>query len=293
MAKTVAAKSGAKAIAANSGLYVTATPIGNLGDISARALELLGAVDVIACEDTRTTAKLLSHYDIRTRTIAYHDHNADRILPKILDRLRAGQSVALVSDAGTPLISDPGYKLVAAAQGEGITVTTLPGASAVLAALAVAGLPTDRFLFAGFLPAKKVARRKALAEMAAIPATLVFYESPKRLVACLEDMASALGDGRPAAVCRELTKLHEEVVRGGLAELFAEFTGRERVRGEIVIVIAPPPAAEAAGDEEIDRALRTALDKLSVKEAAHAVAYITGASRKEIYRRALDIREEE
>jgi 16S rRNA (cytidine1402-2'-O)-methyltransferase len=283
----------AEAIAAKSGLYVTATPIGNLGDISARALALLGSVDVILCEDTRTTAKLLSHYGIHTRTIAYHDHNAARMRPRILDRLRAGQSAALVSDAGTPLISDPGYKLVAAALDEGIIVTTLPGASAVLAALAVAGMPTDRFLFVGFLPAKKNARRKTLVGLADTPATLVFYESPKRLVACLEDMAAVLGQERQAAVCRELTKLHEEVVRGGLAEICSEFTARERIRGEIVVVVAPPDEAAAAGDEEIERILRSALDKLSVKEAAHAVAYITGASRKDIYSRALRIREEE
>lgn len=280
-----------KAVAAESGLYVTATPIGNLGDISARALELLASVDVIACEDTRTTGKLLSYYGIRTRTIAYHEHNASRIGPRILDRIGKGQSVALVSDAGTPLISDPGYRLVAAALDAGLMVTTLPGASALLAALTVAGLPTDRFFFAGFLPPKKTARRKNLSKLAEIPATLVFYESPKRLIASLDDMAAALGASREAVVCRELTKLHEELVRGSFEELSAEFAGRDRVRGEIVIVVAPPPEAAAEDDAVIDRALRAALEKLSVKEASHAVAYMTGASRKEVYSRALQIRE--
>ena len=272
-----------------AGLYVTATPIGNLGDISARALDLLGSVDIIACEDTRTTGKLLSRYGIRTRTIAYHDHNADRVGPKILDCLRKGQSVALVSDAGTPLISDPGYRLVAAAQDEGFMVTTLPGASALLAALAVAGLPTDRFLFAGFPPPKKTARRKMLAGLAEVAATLVLYESPKRLVASLSDMVECFGAARRATVCRELTKLHEEVLRGSLGELSSELAARERIRGEIVVVIAPP--AQARGSEaDIDAALKQALEKLSVKEAAHAVAYLTGASRKKVYSRALQIR---
>ncbi len=281
----------AEDVAAKAGLYVTATPIGNLGDISHRALALLAAVDVIACEDTRTTGKLLSRYGIRARTIAYHDHNAGRVRPRILQRIREGQSVALVSDAGTPMISDPGYKLVAEALDAGLMVTTLPGASAVLAALAVAGLPTDRFLFAGFPPPKKSARRKMLAGLAETPATLVFYESPKRLPASLEDMAMALGASRQAVVCRELTKLHEEVRRGSLEGLCAEFAARERIRGEIAIVVAPPPAAGPDSDASIDRALREALEKLSLKEAAHAVAYVTGASRKKVYSRALEIRE--
>ncbi|MCH8863118.1 MAG: 16S rRNA (cytidine(1402)-2'-O)-methyltransferase [Proteobacteria bacterium] len=281
----------AEDVAPKPGLYVTATPIGNLGDISRRALALLAAVDVIACEDTRTTGKLLSRYGIRTRCIAYHDHNAARVRPRILERIKEGQSVALVSDAGTPMISDPGFKLVAEALDAGLMVTTLPGASAVLAALAVAGLPTDRFLFAGFPPPKKTARRKMLAGLAETPATLVFYESPKRLVASLEDMTAALGASRQAAVCRELTKLHEEVRRGSLEDLCAEFAARERIRGEIAIVVAPPPAAGPDSDASIDRALREALEKLSLKEAAHAVAYITGASRKKVYSRALEIRE--
>ena len=281
----------AEDVAPKPGLYVTATPIGNLGDISRRALALLAAVDVIACEDTRTTGKLLSRYGIRTRCIAYHDHNAARVRPRILERIKEGQSVALVSDAGTPMISDPGFKLVAEALDAGLMVTTLPGASAVLAALAVAGLPTDRFLFAGFPPPKKTARRKMLAGLAETPATLVFYESPKRLVASLADMTAALGASRQAAVCRELTKLHEEVRRGSLEDLCAEFAARERIRGEIAIVVAPPPAAGPDSDQSIDRALREALVKLSLKEAAHAVAYITGASRKKVYSRALEIRE--
>lgn len=283
----------AKTVTPKSGLYVTATPIGNLGDISARALDILAAVDVIACEDTRTTGKLLAHYGIRTRTVAYHDHNAARVRPKILDRIKDGQSVALVSDAGTPLISDPGYKLVSEALEAGLMVTTLPGASAVLAALAVAGLPTDRFLFAGFPPNKKALRRKMLAGLAETPATLVFYESPKRLAASLADMATALGSARQAVVCRELTKLYEEIQRGSLEELSTEFAARERIRGEIVILVAPPPKKGPEGAAAIDRALRDALVKLSLKEAVHAVAYLTGAPRKKVYSCALQIRDEE
>src|SRR6516225_10033786 len=201
-----------------AGLYVVATPIGNLGDVTLRALETLAAADLVACEDTRVTARLLERYAIETELTPYHDHNAAAARPKILARLRDGAAVALVSDAGTPLVSDPGYRLVRAAHDEGIAVTAVPGPSAVLTALAVAGLPTDRFFFEGFLPAKDAARRARIAELARVPATLVLFESGARIADALAALADGLGD-RPAAVCRELTKLHEEVRRDGLAVL--------------------------------------------------------------------------
>src|SRR5258707_226248 len=230
------------------GLYLVATPIGNLGDITLRALETLAAADLIACEDTRVTARLLDRYGIRTPLTPYHDHNAQAARPKILARIRDGGAVALVSDAGTPLISDPGYRLVCAAQDAGAAVTAIPGASAVLAALGVAGLPTDRFFFEGFLPPKEAARRKRIAALAGIPATLVLFESGPRLAAALADLAHGLGP-RAAAVCRELTKLHEEVRRGDLEPLARDYTGDAETRGEIVIVIAPPADEETPAED--------------------------------------------
>jgi 16S rRNA (cytidine1402-2'-O)-methyltransferase len=268
------------------GLHVVATPIGNLRDITVRALETLAAADQIACEDTRVTRKLTDHYGIKTPLIAYHDHNAETARPKILAALAQGAAVALVSDAGTPLVSDPGYKLVRAASAAGHRVTTAPGASSVLAALAVAALPTDRFCFEGFLPAKAVARQTRLAEIARIPASLVIFESGPRLAGTLGEMAVAFG-ARETAVCRELTKLYEEVRRGDLATLAAAYAAEPEPRGEIVIVVAPP-AEEAAPDEgEIDRMLRQALQRASVKDAVAEVTSVTGLPRKEIYRRAL------
>src|SRR5579863_2187530 len=223
------------------GLHIVATPIGNLGDITLRALATLAGADLIACEDTRVTRKLLGRYGISTPLTAYHDHNAAKARPMLLRRLAEGAAIALVSDAGTPLVSDPGYKLVCAAQDAGRAVTALPGASALLAALAVAGLPTDQFLFAGFLPPKQAARRARIAELAPIPSTIVLFETGPRLAAALADLAAGLGP-REATVCRELTKLHEEVRRGELAALAQELSGNEP-RGEIVVVVAPPPAA--------------------------------------------------
>jgi 16S rRNA (cytidine1402-2'-O)-methyltransferase len=267
------------------GLYVVASPIGNLGDISLRALETLAAADLIACEDTRVTARLLDRYGIKAPLTPYHDHNAAAARPKILARLRDGAAVALVSDAGTPLVSDPGYRLVRAAQDADIAVTAIPGPSAVLAALAVAGLPTDRFFFEGFLPAKDAARRARIAELARIPATLVLFESGPRVAASLGALADGLGD-RAAAVCRELTKLHEEVRRDGLAQLAASYAEGAETRGEFVLVIAPP-AAPAPTAEDIDALLRDALASQSLKDAVSAVAAATGAPRGEIYRRAL------
>ena len=269
------------------GLYVTATPIGNLGDITLRALEVLGQADVIACEDTRVTGKLLARYEIKRPTVAYHDHNADRMLPKLLDHLAQGHKVVLVSDAGTPLISDPGYRLVHEARNAGHHVTSLPGASALLAALASAGLPTDRFLFAGFLPNKTVARKKVLEEFRSLKATLVFYESPHRLLDSLKDIGDVLGQ-RAVAVCRELTKLYEEIRQGPVDELVAHYEQAAPPKGEIVLVIGPPQDVEVS-DSEVDEALLQALKNLSVKEAVAAVTGATGRKRKEVYARALEL----
>src|SRR5689334_802310 len=237
------------------GLYLVATPIGNLGDITLRALQALAGADLIACEDTRVTRKLLDRYAITTPLTPYHDHNAARARPGLLRRLTEGAAVALVSDAGTPLISDPGFKLVRAAQEAGHLVTALPGASAVLTALSVAGLPTDQFFFAGFLPPKQAARRTRVAELASLPATLVLFESGPRLAAALADLAAGLGGEREAALCRELTKLHEEIRRGDLKTL-AEACAGEEPRGELVIVIAPPPAPMPTDARESETLLR-------------------------------------
>ena len=272
------------------GLYLVATPIGNLGDISLRALELLAAADCIACEDTRVTRKLTGRYGIKTPLMPDHEHNAGEARPKILARLAEGQAVALVSDAGTPLISDPGYKLVRAACEAGHPVTALPGASAVLGALSVAGLPTDRFFFEGFLPVKQFGRQKRIAEIAAIPATLVLFESGPRLASSLADLAAGLGS-RAAAICRELTKLHEEIRRGDLAGLAHDYAAGHETRGEIVIVVAPPADNDGNADD-LDELLRRALARVSVKDAVGEVALATGRPRREVYRRALELEKE-
>jgi 16S rRNA (cytidine1402-2'-O)-methyltransferase len=270
------------------GLAVVATPIGNLGDISARAIATLREADQIACEDTRMTARLCRAYDIETRLTPYHEHNAERVRPELLRLMAAGGRLALVSDAGTPLISDPGYKLVREAQEAGIPVTAIPGASAVTAALAVAGLPTDRFLFAGFAPAKTTARRRFLTELAATPATLVLFESARRLAPALADLRDALGP-RPAAICRELTKLHEEIRRGNLGELAAHYADSGAPKGEIVIVIGPPESLPAAEEDPalLDALLRDALAEASLRDAVARVAAESGLPRREVYLRAL------
>jgi len=273
------------------GLHLVATPIGNLRDITVRALEVLAAADVIACEDTRVTRKLVDHYAIATPLTPYHDHNAAEARPKLLARLAEGAAIALVSDAGTPLVSDPGYKLVRAAREQGADVTALPGASAVLAALMVSALPTDRFFFEGFLPAKEAARRTRIAELNRIPATLVLFETGPRLAAALADLAEGLGP-REAAVCRELTKLYEEVRRGDLPALAREIAAASEPRGEIVIVIAPPAAQGELDAGELDALLRQALDRVSVKEAVAEVTAVTGQSRRAIYQRALELSRE-
>jgi 16S rRNA (cytidine1402-2'-O)-methyltransferase len=267
------------------GLHVVATPIGNLRDVTLRALEVLAGADAIACEDTRVTRKLLDHYGIATPLTPYHEHNATAARPKILKRLGDGEAVALVSDAGTPLVSDPGYKLVRAAREMGYAVTPVPGASAVLAALGVAGLPTDRFFFEGFLPAKEAARRARIAELARIPATLVLFESGPRLAASLADLAGSLG-ARDAAICRELTKYYEEIRRSDLATLARDYAGMAEPRGEIVVVIAPP-REEQSSAADVDELLRAALARASVKDAVSEVALATGQPRREVYQRAL------
>jgi 16S rRNA (cytidine1402-2'-O)-methyltransferase len=268
------------------GLYLVATPIGNLADISLRALETLAGADVIACEDTRITRRLTERYCIDSALTPYHEHNAAEARPKLLARLAEGEAVALVSDAGTPLISDPGYKLVRAAQDAGHHVSAIPGASSVLAALSVAGLPTDRFFFEGFLPPKQAARQKRIAALSVVPATLVLFESGPRLAATLANLAAGLGV-RAAAVCRELTKLHEEARRGDLKTLAHDYARDAETRGEIVIVVAPPAEEEEAVD--VDALLRRALTRVSLKDAVGEVAVASGRPRREVYQRALEL----
>ena len=272
------------------GLYVTATPIGHAQDITLRALGVLGECDAIAAEDTRVTAKLLAIHGIAKPLFAYNDHNAARERPRILSRLHRGLRIALVSDAGTPLVSDPGYKLVREALAENIRVEAIPGASALLAALILSGLPSDRFLFGGFLPARSGERRTALGQFKAVPATLVFFESPQRLAESLSDMRHVLGP-RNAAVCRELTKFHEEVRRGDLADLAAATPQEPAPKGEITIVVGPP-GAEAPDCARIDSLLSRALAFMPVRAAAELVAEAVDAPRRDIYARALELKSE-
>ncbi|HKJ72998.1 MAG TPA: 16S rRNA (cytidine(1402)-2'-O)-methyltransferase [Alphaproteobacteria bacterium] len=283
-----ATRSGGKNTVA-PGLYVTATPIGNSADISLRALDVLARADLVLCEDTRVTAKLLALHGIAARTAPYHDHNAAKVRPEILARLDAGETIALVSDAGTPTVADPGYKLIREAVARGLPVTTLPGPSAVIAALTLAALPTDRFLFAGFPPPKQSARRAWYKGMAGLDATLVFYESPKRLAASLADAALVLGD-RPAAVARELTKMFEEVRRAPLSDLAGHYAEAGAPKGEIVVVVGPPDEKTAAREIDLDGALKSALETRSVKEAVAHVAAETGLPRREVYARALALK---
>ncbi|MBI2736798.1 MAG: 16S rRNA (cytidine(1402)-2'-O)-methyltransferase [Rhodospirillales bacterium] len=274
-----------------AGLHIVATPIGNMRDITLRALDVLHAADLIACEDTRVFAKLAGHYGISAPTIAYSDATQDANEPRIVRALEAGKRVALVSDAGMPLISDPGYRLVRAALARGLAVTSAPGPSAVPMALALSGLPTDRFFFGGFLPAKEGERRRAIGAVAALPATLVFFEAPHRLTASLADLAELLG-ARPAAVARELTKLFEEVRRGPLDALAAHYARHPDIKGEIAVVIGAPGEEAAPQAGVLDEALRTALAGASVKDAAAEVAARYGLKRREVYARALELRRE-
>jgi 16S rRNA (cytidine1402-2'-O)-methyltransferase len=271
------------------GLHVVATPIGNLKDISFRALSTLAAAHAVIAEDTRVTKTLLAHYGISTPLIAYHEHNAKVIRPHLLARLEAGDRLALVSDAGTPLVSDPGFKLVQEALERGVHVTSVPGPSAVLAALVVAGLPTDRFFFEGFLPQKSGPRRARLAELAAVPGTLVFFESPRRLAETLADSAAVLGP-RPAAIARELTKMYESVRRGRLDELAGALAAEDPPRGEIVLLVAPPgEGAAALAEADLDAKISEALAAYSVKDAASVVSAATGQPRRQVYARALQL----
>jgi len=271
-----------------AGLYILATPIGNASDISLRALDVLRACDVIAAEDTRVTAKLLAIHGISRPLIAYNDHNGAEMRPKILTRLEQGQAVVLVSDAGTPLVSDPGYKLVRAAIAAGLPVVALPGPSAVLAGLTLSGLPSDRFLFAGFLSSKAGERKTMLEEVKGVRATLIFFESAQRLSESLAAMAEVLGN-RDAVMAREITKLHEEVRRGPLIELAAHYEKQGAPKGEVTLLVAPPQEA-VIDNAKIDAALKAALTFMPVKAAADLIAGLTDGSRKQIYTRALELK---
>lgn len=270
------------------GLYIVATPIGNLGDLSPRAASVLARAELIAVEDSRVTAKLLQRIGAKRPMAPYHDHNADKVRPGLIARM-ASAPVALVSDAGTPLISDPGYKLVRDARAAGIAVTTIPGPCAAVAALTLAGLPTDRFLFLGFLPAKEKARQEAIAEVAAIRATLILYESGPRLGATLKALSDGLGE-RDAAVVREISKTFEEAVTASLADLAARYADAGP-KGEIVVIVGPPGPAPAATEADADALLRAALVHLPIAKAAGEVAKATGLNRRDLYARAMAIKD--
>ncbi len=264
---------------------MVATPIGNMRDVTLRALDVLNGVDLIACEDTRITSRLLQRYGITTPMVAHHEHNATQIRPQLLAALEKGEKVALVSDAGTPLISDPGYRLVREAAEQGHRVIPVPGASATLAALSAAGLPTDRFLFVGFLPEKQGAREKTLQGLAGEQATLVLYEAARRLPAALKDMAAAL-PGREVVVAREITKRFEEFIRGDIQTVCDHYQRAGPPKGEVVVLLGPPPA-EVAEAADLDAAILAIVDDVGVKHTAAAIAALTGRPRKEVYNRAL------
>jgi 16S rRNA (cytidine1402-2'-O)-methyltransferase len=271
-------------------LYLVATPIGNLGDITLRALETLAAADIVACEDTRVSRVLLARYGIRRRTTAYHEHNSAEAGPKLIAAMEAGQSVALISDAGTPLISDPGYRLVGEAQEKNIRVVPIPGPSAALAALTASGLPSDAFLFAGFLPVKTGQRLSRLQELKSMPATLIFFESPRRLADTLVSMVEALGGARKAAIGRELTKTFEEMRPGTLAALADHYAAADTPKGEIVICVGPPETA-ANEPADIDRLLLSLSAEMPASRAAAEAAKMTGGERQALYRRLLELKE--
>lgn len=271
-------------------LYLVATPIGNLADITLRALETLASADLLACEDTRVSRVLLERYGIRRRTTAYHEHNAAEAGPRLIAALEQGQSVALISDAGTPLVSDPGYRLVGEAIERGIRVVPIPGPSAPLAALTASGLPSDTFLFAGFLPAKAGQRRTRLEELKGVPATLIFFESPRRLAETLGAMAEVLGGARQAAIGRELTKTFEEMRPGTLAELAAHYAAADTPKGEIVICVGPP-AARTEGPADIDRLLLSLAAEMPASKAAAEAARMTGGQKQALYRRLLELKD--
>jgi 16S rRNA (cytidine1402-2'-O)-methyltransferase len=271
-------------------LYLVATPIGNLGDITLRALETLAGADVLAAEDTRVTRVLLDRYGISTRPYAYHEYNANEVGPKLIAAIASGKSVALVSDAGTPLVSDPGYRLVMEVLAAGLKVVPIPGPSAVVTALSAAGLPNEAFFFAGFLPQKEKARRDRLAELAPIPGTLLYFESPHRLPASLRDAADVLGGDRQATVCRELTKTFEEFRRGTLTELAAHYAENDNVKGEIVVAIAPPGEKAAPEGQALDDMLKALAEQMPAAKAAGEAARQTGLPRKDLYARLMELK---
>ncbi len=272
------------------GLYVVATPIGNLGDMTIRALATLAAAETVLCEDTRTSAKLMERFAIKAKLWSYHEHNAQKVRPEILARLQQGATIALISDAGMPLISDPGYRLVKESVELGVPVTACPGPSAVLTGLALSGLPTDRFLFAGFVPQKQGERRKLFAEFAKLKATLIFFESPHRIIETLHDLATAL-PGRHVAVTRELTKLHEEVLRGAAAEIATQLEARPSVKGEITLLVGPPAGEEEVSETELENAITHALAEMPASKAASELAKRFNLNRSDIYQRILSRRE--
>lgn len=271
-------------------LYLVATPIGNLADITLRALETLAGADVVACEDTRVTRVLLDRYGIRQKPVAYHEHNAAEAGPRLIAALQGGRSVALVSDAGTPLVSDPGFRLVGQALEAGLRVVPVPGASAVLAALTASGLPSDAFLFAGFLPVKDGQRRTRLDELKPVPATLIFFESPRRLADTLNAMAGVLGEARQAAIGRELTKTFEEMRTGTLGALAAHYAEADTPKGEIVICVGPPMAAAETAPEAVDRLLLSLAEEMPASKAAAEAARMTGGRKPDLYRRLLELK---
>ncbi|HCC65696.1 MAG TPA: 16S rRNA (cytidine(1402)-2'-O)-methyltransferase [Moraxella sp.] len=273
----------------NGTLYIVATPIGNLSDITAHAIDCLKSVAIIACEDTRTSGKLLNHFNIPTKTWAYHDHNAEVQTPKLIEVLQSGQNIALISDAGTPLISDPGFRLVRACHQAGIKVSPVVGASAAIAALSVAGLPSDKFYFYGFLPAKTTGRQSELTKIKDLTATLIFYEAPHRIVECIDDMITVLGDNRQVTFCRELTKTFETIYPSTLGELKAFVASdANQQKGEMVLVVAG--ANDSVNDEgKHDALLKRLLQDLSVKKAAQLASDITGAKKNALYDRALQL----
>jgi 16S rRNA (cytidine1402-2'-O)-methyltransferase len=274
----------------DAGLYVVATPIGNLNDITLRAIAILQDVDFVACEDTRLSRNLLNRHSISARTIPYHDHNAQSSGPWILDQIKAGLSVALISDAGTPLVSDPGYRLVAACHEQNLRVIPVPGPSAVLSLLSVAGLPTDRFLFLGFLPTRQSQRREALLEVSSVRATLVILESARRVAKTLRELGDALGN-RQAVVGRELTKMYEEIRRGPLFELADHYEGSNIPKGEITLAIAPPEDSAFLDDQAVDQALIEAMKAQTPSRAAAEIATLTGRPRQDLYKRAMVLKQ--
>jgi 16S rRNA (cytidine1402-2'-O)-methyltransferase len=268
------------------GLHVVATPIGNLGDITIRALSTLAAAETVLCEDTRTSGKLMERFAIKTKLSPYHEHNAQRVRPEILERLKQGAAIALISDAGMPLVSDPGYRLVKEAVELGIPVTACPGPSAVLTGLALSGLPTDRFLFAGFVPQKQGERKRLFEEFSRLKATLIFFESPHRIIETLQDLDTAL-PGRSIAVTRELTKLHEEVLRGTAAEIATTLSARTSVKGEITLLVGPPMEEETVSEADLDAAITEALTAMPASKAASDVAKRFGLNKADVYQRIL------